>query len=62
MNTCIVSGLIGEAEDRQISGYTHGRNRENGRVVAEDSNGRVTELMESVVSARQIAKCHKYWE
>jgi hypothetical protein len=30
MNSYVVSGLIGEAEDRQTSGYMHGPNREKG--------------------------------
>jgi hypothetical protein len=28
MNSCVVSVLIGEPEDRQISGYRHGPNKE----------------------------------
>jgi hypothetical protein len=28
MNSCVVNGLTGEAEDRQISGYMHGPNKE----------------------------------
>jgi hypothetical protein len=28
MNSSVVSGLTGEAEDRQISGYMHGPNNE----------------------------------
>jgi hypothetical protein len=30
MNSCVVSGLIGEDEDRQISGYMLGPNNEKG--------------------------------
>jgi hypothetical protein len=59
MNSCVVSSLIGEAEDRQISGYMHGPDREKkGRAVPEGSNGRVTELIESTVSAHHITKCN----
>jgi hypothetical protein len=45
MNSCVVSGLTGEAEDRQISGSVHGPNKEWGQVVPDNSNGRVTELI-----------------
>jgi hypothetical protein len=34
MHSCVVSGLTGEAEDRQISGYMHGPNVEMLRRVA----------------------------
>jgi hypothetical protein len=27
MNSCVVSGLTGEADDRQISGYLNGHNK-----------------------------------
>jgi hypothetical protein len=30
MNSCVVSGVIEEAEDWPISGYMHGPNKENG--------------------------------
>jgi hypothetical protein len=30
MNSYVVSGLTGEAEDWQISGYMHGPNKEKG--------------------------------
>jgi hypothetical protein len=33
MNSCVVSGLIGEAEYRQISGYMHRPNKEKWQVV-----------------------------
>jgi hypothetical protein len=55
MNSYVVSGLTGEAEDRQIWGYTHGPNGEKGRVVPADSNGRVTELIESTIRALHTA-------
>jgi hypothetical protein len=37
--SCVVSGLNGEAEDWQISGYMQGPTKEKGRVETEDSNG-----------------------
>jgi hypothetical protein len=52
-----VSGLTGEAEDRQISGYTRRSNKEKGQVVADDSNGQVTELIESTIRSRHITMC-----
>jgi hypothetical protein len=51
MNSCVLSGLIGEAEDR------HGHNKEEAQVVPE-CNGPATELTEPAVSARHITKCH----
>jgi hypothetical protein len=56
MNSCSVIGLIGEAEDRQISCYMHGRNKEKGCEVPEYSTGWVTELIESAVTTRHITK------
>jgi hypothetical protein len=49
MNSCVVGGLNGEAVDGQISGYMEEYNKEMGRVVPDDSNGRITELMESSI-------------
>jgi hypothetical protein len=58
MNSCVVSGLIGEAEDRQISGYMHGPDKEKRRVLREESNGQVTELIGFSIVARHITKCN----
>jgi hypothetical protein len=53
MNSCVVSGIIGEAEDWQISGYMHGPNKEQGATCVP-----VMELIESTTRCLHIAKCH----
>jgi hypothetical protein len=58
MNSCVASGLTGEAEDRQISGYMHGPNKEKRRAVPEDSNVRFRELTEAAISVRHITECN----
>jgi hypothetical protein len=50
MNSCVGSGLIGEAENWQMSGYMHGPNKEKQQVLPEDSNGQVTELLQGLVT------------
>jgi hypothetical protein len=47
VNSCVVSGLIGEAEDRQISGYRMNLIKKRERVMPEDSNSWVPELTQS---------------
>jgi hypothetical protein len=55
----VVSVLTGEAEDRCISGYTHGPNKDKGRVVPEESKGRVTE---PINPSRAHKTCHSTGE
>jgi hypothetical protein len=54
MSSCVVSGVIGEAEDQQILGYIYEPNKKKRESRADSSNGRVAELIESTTRALQV--------